>query len=149
VLPATVPSGRWLSSNGYFFLEVQPRAHWHASTHFFAEISPLRLARDRGMGLWLPTYSAATLAHSSASSLPATHLCAGHHQILMMPGLALRSIVMCFHAWRVYCWLVPGSSDAIHLIAGYISVKIVTYSGVMFLLDTSSSAWMRVAHSAS
>jgi len=92
VLLATAPSGFWLSGIRYF-LEVRPLAHWRASAHFFSEISRLRLARDRGMGLWLPACSAAALAYSSAFSLPVTPLCAGHYRIsTTIPGLALRSV---------------------------------------------------------
>jgi len=67
-------------------------AHCRASAHSFSEISRLRCARDLGSGIvraltqseypshstpWASGFSAASLAHSSAFSLPGTPLCAG------------------------------------------------------------------------
>jgi len=50
---------------------------------------------------------------------------------MAMPGLALRSVAMCFRA-RIACiWPGPGSSDAILLVAAWASVEIVTLSGVV------------------
>ena len=51
---------------------------------------------------------------------------------MTIPGLALRSVLMCLRAWRAYCCPGPGSSDAIRLIAACASVKMVTRSGVCF-----------------
>jgi len=51
VLPATVPSGLWLSGILYFFLEVWPPAHCRASAHFFWAISRLMFASDLGSGI--------------------------------------------------------------------------------------------------
>ena len=102
------------------------------------------------MGLWLPDCSAAALAHSSAYSIPAIPLWAGHHRISMvMSGFARRSAAICFRTWMAYCCPGPGSSDAICLIAACASEKMVTSSGVAFLCATGSSACARAAHSAS
>jgi len=59
---------------------------------------------------------------------------------MTMPGLALRSVAMCFRAWRAYCCPGPGASDAIRPMAACASVKMVTRSGVVLLLDAASSA---------
>jgi len=155
VLPATAPSGRWLSGNRYFFLEVLPPAHCRASAHFFSEISRLRLARDCGRGAArasvLPrelSHStqlgfgspAAIFAYSSAFSLPVTLLWAGHHRISMtIPGLTLRSMAMCFRAWRAHCCPGPGLSDAIRLMAACASEKRVTRSGGTLLCAVTST----------
>ena len=69
MLPATAPSGFWLSGIRYFALEVRPPAHRLASAHFFSEISRLRLARDRGSSPWVPGCPAASLAHSPAGGV--------------------------------------------------------------------------------
>ena len=58
---------------------------------------------------------------------------------MVMPGLALRSMAMCFRAWIAYCCPGPGSSDTIRLMAACASVKIVTRSGT-YPPDTDSSA---------
>jgi len=68
---------------------------------------------------------------------------------MMIPGLALRSVAICFRAWRAYYCPGPGSSDAIRLMAACASVKIVIRCGVVFLLDAKSNARARAAHSAS
>ena len=74
----------------------------------------------------------------------------GHHRIsVMIPGLAFHSVAMCFRAWRAYCCPGPGSSDAIHLMAACASVKIVTRSGAVFLLEAKSNDRARAAHSTS
>jgi len=62
-----------------------------------------------------------------------------------MSGLALCSVAICFRAWRAYCCPGPGSSDAIRLMAACASVKIVTLSGVVFLLTATSNAHARAA----
>jgi len=149
VLPATMPSGHWPSGSQYFFLGVRPHANWHASTHFFSEISRLRLARDRTRGTAHTSVQhgvlshstpqvfgspAVTVAHSLAFSLPVTPLCAGYHRIsTTMPGLALRNLVMCFRAWRAYSSPGPGSSNAIRRVAACTSEKIVTCSEATLL----------------
>jgi len=93
--------------------------------------------------------SATIFAHLPALSLPVTPLWAGHHRISMMiPGLALRSRATCFPAWSAYRWPGPGSSEAIRLMAACASVKFVTRSGIVFLLEADSSARARAAHSA-
>jgi hypothetical protein len=96
-LPAPAPLGLWLFGRQYFVLQVRLPAHCRAFLHFFSEISRLRLARDLGRGVSLlldlpggpsPSTSvvlrsaAAALAHSSAFSLPAIPLCAGHYENL-------------------------------------------------------------------
>jgi len=76
--------------------------------------------------------SAASLAHSSAFSLPVTPLCAGHQRISMvMSGPDRRRVAIYFRAWSAYFWSGPGSSEAIRLMAAWASVKIVTRSGVV------------------
>jgi len=74
--------------------------------------------------------SAASLAHSSASSFPGTPLWAGHHRIsTVMFGLADRGVAICSLAWIAYFCPGPGSSDAMRLMAAWASMKIVTLSG--------------------
>jgi len=68
---------------------------------------------------------------------------------MMIPGLAFLSVAMCLRAWRAYCCPGPGSSDAIRLMAACASVKIVTRSRDVFLLEAKSNARARAAHSAS
>ena len=68
---------------------------------------------------------------------------------MTMPGRAFRSVAMCVLAWSVYCWPGPGSSEAIRLMAAWASVKILTRSGVVYLLEADLSALARAAHSAS
>jgi len=51
--------------------------------------------------------------------------------------------------WSAYIWPGSGSSDTIRLVAACASEKMVTRSGVVFLLDASSSARARAARSAS
>jgi len=68
---------------------------------------------------------------------------------MTMPGLALRSVAMCFRACTAFCCPGPGSSDAIRLMAACASVKFVTCSGVVFLLAADSNARARPAHFAS
>jgi len=53
---------------------------------------------------------------------------------MMIPGLALRSEATGFLAWIAYYWPGPGSSEAIRLMAACAWVKIVTRSGIVFLL---------------
>ena len=67
---------------------------------------------------------------------------------MVMRGLALRSEAICFRAGRAYCCPGPGSSDAICLMAACASVKIVTRSGVVFLLEADSNARANLAHRA-
>ena len=86
MLSAAAPSGFWLFGMRYMALEMRRPAHDRASVHFFSEISRLRFARDRGSGPGystprVPGFSAAVFAHSSAFSLPAMPLRAGHHRI--------------------------------------------------------------------
>jgi hypothetical protein len=81
---ATVLSGFCLAGILYFFLVVRLAAHWRASAHFFSEISCLRCARDHGSSI--PRSSAASLAHSSAFSLPGTPLCAGPKKVQSHQG---------------------------------------------------------------
>jgi len=50
-LTASVPSGLWHFGIRYIVLEVRRAAHWRASVHFYSEMSRLRLARGRGMGI--------------------------------------------------------------------------------------------------
>jgi len=64
-------------------------------------------------------------------------------------GSGLRSALIWFRAWIAYCCQGPGSSDAIRLIAACASVKMVTRSEIVFLLDADSSARARAAGSAS
>jgi len=53
--------------------------------------------------LWASSSSTASLARSTAFSLPASPLCAGRHWIsIVMLGLAFRGVAMCFLAWGAY-----------------------------------------------
>jgi hypothetical protein len=122
VLPATVWSGCCRCGILYLWLEIRPPAHCRASVHFFSEISRLRWARDLGSRSTPRAYGvpAASFAHSSAFSLPAMPLWAGHHRISMaMSGLGLRSVAMCCLARIAYFWPGPGSFDTMRLMAGW------------------------------
>jgi len=68
---------------------------------------------------------------------------------MVMSGPAFGSTAMRFLARSAYIWPRPGSSEAIHLMAAYVLVKIVTCSGVVCLLEAVSSALAKAAHSAS
>ena len=92
---------------------------------------------------------AAIFADLSAFSLPATPICAGRHQIAMiMPGLALHSVAMCFLAWIAYCWPGPGSSEPTRLMASWAPEEIVIRSGTVCLREADSNALVGAAHSA-
>jgi len=65
---------------------------------------------------------------------------------MTIPGLALGSVAMYILAWNAYIWPGPGSFEAIRLMAGFATVKIVTLSGVIRLLAAVSRARARAAH---
>jgi len=54
---------------------------------------------------------------------------------MMLPGLALRNVAMCYLAWSMNRWPGPGSSETIRLMAAWASVKIVIRSGVVGLRE--------------
>jgi hypothetical protein len=68
---------------------------------------------------------------------------------MMMPGRTLRRAAMCLRAWIAYIWPGPGSSEAMRLMAAWMSVKMATLSGAAYRLAAVSSALARAAHSAS
>ena len=77
--------------------------------------------------LWVSGSSAASLAHSSAISLPSIPWWLGHQRISiwMFRSLASR-VVMCRLASRAYFCPGPGSSEVILTMAACASEKIVT-----------------------
>jgi len=139
-----------------------------ASCHFFSENPRFTLAKDLGSGKTLPVVepsgflvenhstpwssgsSAASLAHSSAFSLPSMPWWLGHHRISILTlGSLARRVAICCLPSRAYSCPSPGSSEAILPIAAWRSVRMVTSPSLWFLAAATYRVLARAAHSAS
>ena len=143
--------GRWLLGIPYFFRLTLLSHHVRASTHFFSASSRLMLAIGLGRSIprlpyrsEYPNHSvpclsgsaAACFAHSSAFSLPATSLWAGHHRIsICMSGALSLSLAIHFLACRACNCPGPGVPDPILLIAAWASENIVSLASGVCLPD--------------
>ena len=132
-----------------FFLRNPPlevcegSQQWH-----WAYLRPVRVVQPfHPAGVWLPRRDLSPLVRLLVALNP--FVSQAPSDLNDELGLARSSAAMCFLGWSAYCWSGPGSSEAIRLMAAWASVKIVTRSGIVCLLEANSSALARAAHSAS